>query len=74
MDIDFLKIDGSLIRDINEDISNRLMVEMIIAFCKKANILTVAEFVANKDIYDTVKSLGVDYLQGYYLSEPTAMC
>lgn len=74
MDIDFIKIDGSLIKNINEELPNRLMVEMIIDFCKKAKILTVAEFVATKAIYDTVKSLGVDYLQGYYLSEPTATC
>ncbi len=70
MEIDYLKIDGSLIKNINHDEQNKTMVEMIVAFCKKANISTVAEFVADKVIHDTVKELGVDYLQGYYLAEP----
>jgi len=74
MDIDFLKIDGSLIKNINRNIQNKLMVEMIIDFCKKANIYTVAEFVSDKEIYETMKALGVDYMQGYYLGEPTANC
>lgn len=50
------------------------MVEMIVALCKKANIYTVVEFVADENIYNTVKSLGVDYLQVYYLAEPTPEC
>lgn len=74
MNIDYLKIDGSLIKNINDNEQNRAMVEMIIDFCKKSNIFTVAEFVADKQIYDTVKSLEVDYIQGFYLAEPAAEC
>jgi diguanylate cyclase (GGDEF)-like protein len=74
MEIDYLKIDGGLIKNINHDEQNKIMVEMIVAFCKKVNIHTIAEFVSDKVIHDTVKDLGVDYLQGHYLAEPTAEC
>lgn len=74
MDIDYLKIDGSLIKNINNNLQNKLMVEMIITFCKKADILTIAEFVSEQDIFNTVKLLGVDFVQGYFFSEPTDKC
>ncbi len=71
LDIDFLKIDGSLIRniDINED--TQIITSTIVEFAKKLKIKTIAEFVHNKDIYDIVKSLGFDYAQGYYIGEPS---
>lgn len=47
---------------------------MIVAFCKKVNIYTIAEFVSDKIIYDTVKKLGVDFCQGYYLGKATPEC
>ena len=70
LDIDFLKIDGSLIRniDINED--TQIITSTIVEFAKKLRIKTIAEFVHNKNIYDIVKSLGFDYAQGYYIGEP----
>jgi diguanylate cyclase (GGDEF)-like protein len=72
MKIDYLKIDGSLIKNINNDNEVKIMVEMILDFCKKINIKTVAEFVSDKLIFDTIKEMGVDYLQGFYLGEPKA--
>ena len=70
MDSDFMKIDGSLIKNIDRDLNARLVVETIIVFAQKLNKKTVAEFVHSKEIYEIVKSLGVDYAQGYYLGKP----
>ncbi|NPA61748.1 MAG: EAL domain-containing protein [Epsilonproteobacteria bacterium] len=66
---DILKIDGSLIRNIEKDEFSRHMVEAIIAFSKKQNIKTVAEFVENETIFNIVCSMGIDYSQGYYFGK-----
>jgi diguanylate cyclase (GGDEF)-like protein len=72
---DYMKIDGSLIRDIVEDKNNRLVVETIVDFAKKLGKKTIAEFVHSKAVYDCVKEIGVDFVQGYYLAEPSpAIC
>ena len=67
---DIIKIDGSLIKNIHQDKNTRLIVETIIDFVKKLNKKVLAEFVHNKEVYDIVKELGIDYIQGYYLGEP----
>jgi len=67
---DILKIDGSLIKNIVTDDYSRHVVESIIVFAKKQNIKTIAEFVVNEEILNTIKDLGIDYSQGYYLGEP----
>ena len=67
---DFLKIDGSLIRNLDSDDNAKLIVETIITFAKKLGKKTVAEFVHSKEIHDIAKELGVDYVQGYYLGKP----
>ena len=68
--IDFIKIDASLISNIDRDISSQIMVETIVKLAKKLNVQTIAEFVATEDILEMVKSLGVDYAQGFYLGKP----
>ena len=67
---DFLKIDGSLIKNILEDKNSFYVVESIVNFAKKMNIKTVAEFVENEEIFNLLKKIGVDYFQGYYFSKP----
>ncbi len=67
---DFLKIDGSLIKNIVHDKFTRHVVEVIILFAKKQNIKTIAEFVENEEIFNKVKELGIDYSQGYYFHKP----
>lgn len=70
LDIDILKIDGSLIKDVSNDFTKQSILESIIYFTKELNIKTVAEFVADKPTYEKVKELKVDFVQGYYLSKP----
>lgn len=68
--IDFIKIDSSLISNIDRDEHSRIMVQTIVGLAKKLNIQTIAEYVSTKEIYETVKALDVDYAQGYFLGKP----
>lgn len=70
LDIDFIKIDGSLIQDIDKDISKLAVIESILHFAKKMNIKTIAEFVESEIIYNKLNELGVDFSQGYLFSKP----
>lgn len=70
IDSDFMKIDGSLIKNIDIDENARLVVETIIVFARKLNKKIVAEYVHSKEVYEIVKELGIDYAQGYYIGEP----
>ncbi|WP_457621342.1 putative bifunctional diguanylate cyclase/phosphodiesterase [Persephonella sp.] len=70
LDVDFLKIDANIIKSIHKDRISYVVTETINNFCKKTDIKTVAEYVENEDIYELVKSLGIDYGQGYYFSKP----
>ena len=67
---DIMKIDGSLVKNVDKDENARLVVETIVSFAKKLQKKTVAEFVHSKEVFDIVKEMGVDYVQGYYLGEP----
>ena len=67
---DYLKIDGSLIKNIDTDKNAFLVVSTIVEFSKKLGMRTIAEFVENEAIFKIVKELGIDYSQGYYFSAP----
>ncbi len=71
LDIDYIKIDGSLIDNIDKDLTQKITVESILFFAKKMNIKTIAEFVENESIYQTLNELGVDFSQGYLFSKPS---
>ena len=66
---DYIKIDGSLIRNIEEDRFSKDMVETIVHFSKKQNIKTIAEYVENENIFNILCDLGIDYSQGYYFGK-----
>ncbi len=70
LNVDYIKIDGSLIKRLDLDLSAQDIVRTIVEFAHRLNIKTIAEFVSTKDIYDECLELGIDYVQGYYLSEP----
>ncbi len=69
---DFIKIDGAIIKNILDDKISFLLVKSIVDFAKEANIKVIAEYVSKKEIYDTIKSLGIEYSQGFYFSQPKA--
>ena len=70
LNIDYIKLDGSLVEKLNSDLNVRHMIEGLLIFSKNANIKTIAEFVSSKELADSVKELGIDYSQGYYYGEP----
>ncbi len=67
---DYMKIDGSLIKNIHKDQNSRLIVETIVIFAKKLGKKVVAEFVHSKEVFDVIEEIGIEYAQGYYLGEP----
>ncbi|WP_415397749.1 EAL domain-containing protein [Sulfurimonas sp. CS5] len=69
--VDYIKIDGSMIKNIDTNKNSQLITQTIVDFAKKMNIQTVAEFVYSKNIFDKILELDVDYAQGYYFGEPS---
>jgi len=76
LDVDYIKIDGSLIKRIDVDEESRILTEAIIAFSKKLGTKTIVEFVHSQEVYDEVVALGADYSQGYFIGrpEPFVLC
>ncbi len=70
---DILKIDGSLIKNIEDNYFSISVVKTIVAFAKTQNIKTVAEYVENENIYNILKDLEIDYSQGYYFGKPEVL-
>ena len=70
LDIDFVKIDGSLIEKINTSKDLEIIVSTIANFSKEFKVKTVAEYVSNEDIYNKIKELNIDFCQGYYFDKP----
>jgi len=71
--VDFLKIDGMFIKDIHKDPANYAMVESINHIGHVMGRQTIAEFVENHAIQQTLSRLGVDYMQGYGIAKPSAL-
>ena len=68
--VDFLKIDGSFVKEILHDPIDREMVRSINEIGHLTGKQTIAEFAENQEIIQMLKSLGVDYAQGYGVSQP----
>lgn len=69
--IDIIKIDGSLVRHLDTDPKALTVVETIIGFTRRASIATVAEFVHNEKIDQTVRAMKINWGQGFYYYEPS---
>ena len=70
LNIDFVKIDGSLIKDIDSQKNQEIIVSTISNFSKQFGFKTVAEFVSNENIFKKVQELDIDYAQGYHFGKP----
>lgn len=73
LNFDYLKIDASMIKNIDKDEKSQLVTKTIVDFAKKIGVKTIAEFVSSKSILAKVQELDIDYAQGYYLGEPTTL-
>ena len=67
---DYLKIDGSLIKNITISKENLIIIDSILFITNMINIKTTAEFVENEAIFNKLKALGVNEFQGYYFDKP----
>ena len=70
LNIDYIKIDGSLVKFITTDNNSRVITKTIIHFASNLGLKTIAEFVEDKDSLEMLKKMGVDYVQGYYIGKP----
>lgn len=72
LNVDYLKIDGSLVKFITTDESSRIIVKTIVNFASNLGLKTIAEFVEDKDSLELLEKMGVDFVQGYYIGKPSA--
>lgn len=71
VEADYIKIDIELIKNIDKDPDRKLMVSNIIALAHQRNIMVIAEGIERREELETLLSMQVDYLQGYYLARPS---
>jgi EAL domain-containing protein (putative c-di-GMP-specific phosphodiesterase class I) len=67
---DYLKIDGAFIKNIVDDEKSQIIVDAIIMICERSGIKIIAEYIHNEQVQERVKSLGIEFSQGYYFGEP----
>lgn len=72
LNVDFLKIDSSLVKFITTDENSRVVVKTIINFASNLGLKTIAEYVEDKDSLELLEKMGVDFVQGYYIGKPNA--
>jgi diguanylate cyclase (GGDEF)-like protein len=68
--VDFIKIDGRFIRNLRADPMDRAIVEAIHRVAHVADLQTIAEFVEDTAVVDVLRSIGVDFAQGYGIGRP----
>ncbi len=70
---DYLKIDGTFIRDLVTDRADQVLVSSLVQIARELGKLTVAEFVEDQATLNMLEELGVDYAQGYHIGRPAAL-
>jgi diguanylate cyclase (GGDEF)-like protein len=68
--IDFIKIEGEFIKNIIHDEVDKAFVKSALTLAKELNIRTVAEYVENSEVLASLKDMGVDYAQGFFIDKP----
>jgi diguanylate cyclase (GGDEF)-like protein len=70
LNVDFLKIDGDIVKSVKEDNKALILVSAIKDFADRAGIEVICEFVSNEETYRILKKLGIKYMQGYIFGKP----
>jgi len=68
--IDYIKIDGSLIKGIQDNRKAQFLVGTIKFLCDNLNIRTIAEYVEDEETFEFIDSMGISYSQGYHIGKP----
>jgi len=71
LDIDYIKIDGSLIKNLLNDHKSEIMVGSIVTLAKEKGAKVIAEWVLDQALLQKVKDIGIEYAQGNYIGEAT---
>jgi EAL domain-containing protein (putative c-di-GMP-specific phosphodiesterase class I) len=71
--VDYLKIDGCFIRNMDRDRVDYNMVQAISSMCRVLGLSTIGEYAENETIIGQLKEIGVDYAQGYGISRPVPL-
>jgi len=67
---EYVKIDGAFVRNILTSKVDYALVHNLSRLCQDLDILTVAEFVENQEIWEALKEMSINYAQGYHISMP----
>ena len=70
LDIDVVKIDGSIVSEIVDDKRKLHILKTIHQFTKGMDMVNIAEYVESKEIAQILQEVGIEYAQGYYFSQP----
>jgi diguanylate cyclase (GGDEF)-like protein len=70
LNLDYIKIDASLVKNITKDEKSKIITKSIIDFAASLNIKTIAEFVEDKESLELLRDFGADFIQGYYIGKP----
>ncbi len=70
LDVDYIKIDASLVKKVATDENAKKITKTIIKFAHSLEIETIAEFVEEKKSLEILQEMGVDFIQGYYIGKP----
>jgi PAS domain S-box-containing protein/diguanylate cyclase (GGDEF)-like protein len=71
LNVDFIKIDGMFVRNLQNDREDQSIVKAIAMIAKEMNIRTIAEFVEHKKTLLMLKQFDIDYAQGYLIGKPS---
>lgn len=69
--IDFVKIEGMFVRNMLNDPKDMAFVKTLAVLAQEFNIKTIAEYIESEELFEAVKTLGIDYSQGYYTGMPS---
>jgi diguanylate cyclase (GGDEF)-like protein len=70
LDVDMVKIDGSFIKNLTRDRTDKVFVETLVTLARTFRIETVAEWVGDAETAEIVRAIGVDYMQGFHFGQP----
>jgi diguanylate cyclase (GGDEF)-like protein len=70
LDIDYLKIDGSFVKNLPNSLNDQVFVRAMVEISRVFDMKVIAEWVENREVMDLLKVYGVDYGQGYFFGKP----
>jgi diguanylate cyclase (GGDEF)-like protein len=71
LDIDYLKIDGSFIQNLLSSLNDQVFVRAMVEISRVFGMQVIAEWVENGEVAELLKTIGVDYGQGYHFGKPS---